>query len=245
MSMPHNPADRRDEDSSASGGLTLLVPSQFWRRRKFLKKGHFWMETIYQKIIKKNLQKAYHHTLEMLENTLPAHRNGDHFYFRAFGQDCIISRDGIYLDGNAEFGPKGIVISLYCCHGNSEKLQIEPFQSFKDFPNSMPYQGAFVANSERILVPLVPEIKRKRTEIKALFRGYDGPPDVSGDFSFVLYALPKVALCYIFYLPDEEFPASVTCLFSANAGAFLPLDGLADVAEYTSREIIRRIKDHR
>jgi len=53
--------------------------------------------------------------------------------------------------------------------------------------------------------------------------------------------LPKIALCYIFYLPDEEFPASVTCLFSNNARLFMPLDGLADVAEYTSRRIIEII----
>jgi hypothetical protein len=54
--------------------------------------------------------------------------------------------------------------------------------------------------------------------------------------------LPKVALCYIFYLPDEEFPASVTCLFSQNALSFMPLDGLADVAEYTSKVIIQLIR---
>ena len=63
-------------------------------------------------------------------------------------------------------------------------------------------------------------------------------PDLGGDFSFILYPLPKIALCFIFYLPDEEFPASVTCLFSANALSFIPLDGLADVAEYTSKGII-------
>ena len=41
---------------------------------------------------------------------------------------------------------------------------------------------------------------------------------------------------------DEEFPASVTCLFSANALSFIPLDGLADVAEYTSNKIIQAIR---
>ena len=61
---------------------------------------------------------------------------------------------------------------------------------------------------------------------------------MSGDFSFVLLPLPKISLCYSFYLPDDEFPASATCLFSANALSFMPLDGLADVAEYTSRKII-------
>ncbi len=42
----------------------------------------------------------------------------------------------------------------------------------------------------------------------------------------------------VFYLPDEEFPASATCFFSANAVSFMPLDGLADVAEYTSKGIL-------
>jgi hypothetical protein len=54
--------------------------------------------------------------------------------------------------------------------------------------------------------------------------------------------LPEIALCYIFYLPDDEFPASATCLFSANALSFLPLDGVADVAEYTSRGMIQLIR---
>ena len=40
----------------------------------------------------------------------------------------------------------------------------------------------------------------------------------------------------------EEFPASITCLFSANALSFIPLDGLADVAEYTSNKIIQVIQ---
>lgn len=34
---------------------------------------------------------------------------------------------------------------------------------------------------------------------------------------------------------DEEFPASVTCLYSNNARMFLPIDGLADVGEYCSK----------
>jgi hypothetical protein len=48
-------------------------------------------------------------------------------------------------------------------------------------------------------------------------------------------------LCYIFYRADEEFPASVTCLFSNNAPDFMPIDGLADVGEYTSKKILALI----
>jgi len=42
-------------------------------------------------------------------------------------------------------------------------------------------------------------------------------------------------------LPDEEFAASVTCLFANNASFFMPVAGLADVAEYTSKKIISMI----
>ncbi|MFO7839384.1 MAG: DUF3786 domain-containing protein [Desulfosalsimonadaceae bacterium] len=74
--------------------------------------------------------------------------------------------------------------------------------------------------------------------IRELFSGRDAPAEVSGDFAFVLYPLPKIALCYIFYEADEEFPASVTCLFSNNAREFLPVDALADVGEHTSGKIL-------
>lgn len=77
--------------------------------------------------------------------------------------------------------------------------------------------------------------------IMDLFSGETAPSSLSGDFSFVLYPLPKIALCYIFYLADDDFPSSCTCLFSSNALEFMPLDGLADVGEYTAKKIIELI----
>ena len=51
-----------------------------------------------------------------------------------------------------------------------------------------------------------------------------------------------ISLCYIFYEADDEFPASVTCLYSNNARLFLPVDALADVGEYSSRKILKLIE---
>ena len=65
----------------------------------------------------------------------------------------------------------------------------------------------------------------------------DGP----GDWALVLEPLPKIALCYHFYLPDEDFPANVTCLYANNADRFLPTDALADVGEYMSRALIAQL----
>ncbi len=202
------------------------------------------MSTNYKEIIQENLSRFYAQLpLEGVETSLGEESKGDGFGFRAFGEDCHIGPDHITLSGETIVDPKGLLISLYAVHAGPDQIRLEPLKAFKDFPGSMPYHGAFSANSERILVSHVPLIREKRENIKRLFDGLEVLPGVSGDFSFVLFPLPKIALCYIFYLPDDEFPASATCLFSANALSFMPLDGLADVAEYTSREIIRIIHE--
>ena len=197
------------------------------------------MTTNYEKIIKGNLSKLFSQPPSRLHRSLGAERRGESLIFRAFGQDCSIDHKKVTLSHSAGIDPKSLIVSLYALHANPEQLQLEPFKPFKDFQGSMPYQGAFTANSERVLVPYVPLIKERAEEIKAVFDGENGH---DGDFSFILYPLPKIALYYIFYLADEEFPAYVTSLFCANALSFMPLDGLADVAEYTSKEIIRLVK---
>jgi len=203
------------------------------------------MTSNYGKIIKDNLTRIYANLPEALDKALPAERKGNVFLFRAFGQDCSLEPEKITLGGSLETGPRGLLISLYATHVNHEPVRLEPFMAFKDLPGSMPYHGAFSAHSEKVLLPHVTQIKEGQDVILGLFSGEMGLEGVAGDFSFVLYPLPKIALCYIFYLPDEEFPASVTCLFSQNAPSFMPLDGLADVAEYTSKAIIELLKGAR
>jgi hypothetical protein len=96
-----------------------------------------------------------------------------------------------------------------------------------------------------VLVSHVRSINEKRQTLKDTLDGQDGMASYGGDLSFILFPLPKIALCYILYLPDEEFPASVTCLFSVNALSFMPIDGLADVSEYTSKGIIEIVSGRR
>jgi hypothetical protein len=152
--------------------------------------------------------------------------------------------DGVSLSGSWETGPKGLIISLYARHAGTAPMALEPFRAYKDLPGTMPYHGAFAANSERILIPFVPRIQAHHKYIRDSLDGLPaGPSEIQGDFSLLLLPLPKIALGYIFYLPDDEFPASATCLLSSNAPDFIPLDALADVAEYTSKKIIALAKE--
>jgi len=105
----------------------------------------------------------------------------------------------------------------------------------------MPYAGAFHTHTEQILVPHTDRVIEKAADIQQRLNGDNAPDGTGGDLAFTVNPLPKIFLCYIFYEADEDFPASVTCLYSSNAGEFMPMDALADVGEYTSKKIIEII----
>jgi hypothetical protein len=199
------------------------------------------MESNYQKIVQENLRRLYGDLPSDLEKNLPGLHEHDGFTFQAFGFECLIRQDEILMDGRPEAGVIGILITLYALNAKADALQLEPLKSYKDFPNSMPYSGAFTTHTEHILLPKVRQLKAEKDKILKHFKGSDAVGITGGDFSFLVYPLPKIALCYVFYEADEDFPASVTCLFSSNANQFLPMDALADVGEYTSKTILKII----
>lgn len=196
------------------------------------------MSDNYAKIVRGYLERLnMDEPKELAENLLGERRDGA-VVFHAFGGVCRITPDGITLDGEEQTGVIGILLSLCALHAGPHAPVLLPFRAFREFPDAMPYVGAFATHTEQILVPHVDGIEQAAGEIRKALGGEDAPADVGGDFSFVLRPLPKIALCYIFYKADDEFPASATCLFSNNAPTFLPMDGLADTGEYTSRKIL-------
>jgi len=196
------------------------------------------MTTHYEKMIQENLSSVFENLPRDLEARLRASKSDEGFSLQAFGENVWFDKEQVVFEGQKDVTPRALLVSLYAMHGSQAELQIEPYRAFKDFPGSMPYHGAFSANSERVLIPHVNKIMEKKGQIISAFHG---EPVQSGDFSMLLYPLPKIALCTIFYLADDDFPPSARCLFSTNALDFMPLDGLADVAEYTSRKIIQMV----
>jgi hypothetical protein len=196
----------------------------------------------YAKIVQNNLDKLYGSSRQDLAGHLPALQEGERFIFEAFGENCVMGPDGISLGEKEYPSVLGILISLYALGARPDPCIPRPFRGFKSLPGSMPYAGAFTTYTEQVLVPHVAKIKTRMDKIMASLRGEKAPAETGGDFSVVVYPLPKIALCYIFYEADEDFPASVTCLYSGNADQFMPVDGLADVGEYTSRKILALIE---
>ncbi len=192
----------------------------------------------YEDIINNNLARLYRHLPADLAEKLPAHQTDNDFVFQAFGETCRITPQAIKIGDKAETGPAGIVISLYALQADSGACQLTPFKAFREMPDSMPYVGAFAANTERVLLDRIDKIELEADRIAQQFKGSQQAHKDAVDFSFIVYPLPKIALNYIFYRADDEFPATVSCLFSCNAAAFLPTDALADTGEYTSKKIL-------
>ncbi len=196
------------------------------------------MATTYQHLIAANLERAFGRRVR-LEDVMPAEKMDDCLLFRAFGEDCTLTPAGVRFSGKGAPGVKALLVSLYALHCRPGPIPTEPLVSFKDLPDSMPYHGAFHVNAEMALVPCVPAVEKHKGRIAERFGGACDPAPLPGDFSLLLFPLPKIALHYVFYRADDEFPPSVTCLFPSDTGIHMPLDGLADVCEYTSKEIIR------
>jgi len=196
----------------------------------------------YSKIVKDNLNRLYANLPKDFAKKLPGEQDGERFIFNAFGKKCVIEPKTIALGEEEHSSVLGILITLYALNACSDICVTTPLKSFSEFPASMAYVGAFTTHTEQLLVPHVAKIKESVKNISTRLKGGRSPFEAGGDYSFIVYPLPKIALCYIFYEADDDFPASVTCLYSNNANQFMPIDGLADVGEYTSRKIIALIE---
>ncbi len=196
----------------------------------------------YEKIVQQNLQRLYQDLPRDLADRLPAEKADNRFKFKAFGENCVISPEGITLGSGGHPSVLGILISLYAINVTPTSCVHHPLKAYKEFSNSMPYVDAFTRHTEQILVPYAKALGTEIPRIKRVLSGKDAPSELSGDFAFMVYPLPKIALCYIVYEADEDFPASVTCLYSNNADQFMPVDALADAGEYTSKKIIEIIE---
>jgi hypothetical protein len=198
-------------------------------------------ESVYAGIIRGHLADVFRGDTAILTSYPGIQSTSDGFELTAFGLPCCLSSRGIFLDGQPDWGPRGIIIGLLARHAVSDVCIETPWRAFREFPDSAPYVGAFRAHTEQILVPHVSALYRQRKAISQCLQGRSPEGDSPGDWALVLNPLPKIALCYQFYLPDEDFPANVPCLYANNADRFLPTDALADMGEYMSRALIARL----
>ncbi len=190
---------------------------------------------------KANLEDLYKNMPENLDHLLPGQRRGKHYLLKAFGEICRIRPEGIDIGMQTGTGEIRRLITLYALHAQEDPCRPTPFKAFRELANSMPFVSEFSTNAEQILIPHMIHVEKN---LELIFKALDGElgPGIEGeDLSIIVRPLPKIKLCYNFYLADDELPASVTCLFSNNALSFLPIGALAKIGACTSRKMIELI----
>jgi hypothetical protein len=190
-----------------------------------------------------NLEKLYGQDVNGLEKRISARREGDEFHFKAFGQSCRLTKNGVYMDDVLDTEWAGVLVSIHALNAGEEDVQLYPLQSFKEIGGTVAHGDNWVAYGEKGLTDHAGAIHGAMDRIIAAFDGFDnkGRDGARGDFSFTLYPFPKVPQFYNFYLADDEFPASVKCLIASNAKAFLPVSTIGDVAYVTAKKMVEMV----
>jgi hypothetical protein len=188
--------------------------------------------------IKPDIEALFKYLPHNLELLLPGQRNEYGFRLKAMGEICQIGPEGVEIGRGKDSGKRAQLIMLYALNATREPCRPTPFKAFRELPDSKPLLDQFSANTEHSLIPFITRIGQF---LEPIFRALDGELccDIeSEDLSIIVRPLPKIKLCYKFYLADNVLPASATCLFSNNALSFLPIDALADLGQYTSNKIL-------
>ena len=103
----------------------------------------------YAKIVQDNLNRLYANLPKDLAENLSGEQEGERFVFDAFGEKCLIEPKGITLGDKEHSSVFGILVSLYALNARSDICVRAPLKAFKEFPDSMPYVGAFKTHTEQ------------------------------------------------------------------------------------------------
>jgi len=109
--------------------------------------------------------------------------------------------------------------------------------AYKDIPGGLLYAGVF---ARRVTEPLQRRFGKSARSFKETGIRSGGEPVEIGDASFILHAFPRVALQYVLWEGDEEFPPSVQLLFDASVDHYLTLEDMVVLGQVTAGRLINR-----
>lgn len=107
--------------------------------------------------------------------------------------------------------------------------------SLRELPNGAFYERAFQGDSgNRLMRAFRNDLEGFREAAGQL----SGEPLSMGDAAFRFWALPRIPLAVIYWVGDEEFPASAQVLFDASARSYHDLEILAHLGSTICRKLM-------
>ncbi len=144
------------------------------------------------------LRKAWARSPVVLSACLPAEPTAAGLRFQAFGEECLLTGEEITLMAPPPPVRKACSSPFMPASVPDLPVDLNSLRSFKELPNSMPYQGAFAANAEQILVPQVTAIHQHQERLAAVFSGRINVRSRQRRLFLHLISLAALCLCTTF-----------------------------------------------
>jgi hypothetical protein len=108
---------------------------------------------------------------------------------------------------------------------------------YKDIPGGLLYASVF---AKRVTEPLVRKFGKSAKGFRDIGIKLGGEPAEVGDASFTLEVFPSIALQYVLWEGDEEFPPTVQLLFDASVDHYLSLEDIVVLGQMVTGRLIHR-----
>lgn len=154
-----------------------------------------------------------------------------------FGKRLIITPELMVLEEKSreKAGLNTQALLLYHLTCSDGVLVTGRWISFRELPDGGFYHQAFQGYTGH---QLAKTFQNDIGGLKSAALSLGGRPEAMGDLAFSFRALPRVPVALIYWLGDEDFPASARILFDASAGHHLPTDACALLGSTLTRRLI-------
>ena len=171
-------------------------------------------------------------------------KKGDSFKIKLqfINSELIVTGDKIE---NAASGKPAnypeIVISINYLLSDTDNIENEKFKSFAELKDGLIYDSAFRKNTIIPFIPYADYIIKNPSVITGNFNDCKKIEIAGTDLAVKIKLLPKISIFMLLYAGDEEFPANLNIIFSANADTFLPIECIADLSEIFTRTLLKKL----
>lgn len=132
-----------------------------------------------------------------------------------------------------------ILILHYLTTANGQAVE-NSWISFKELPDGAIYNDPF---TRRTIKPMLDTFSAKPENMILIGERMGGKKGEFGDISVILPVFPQVAITYVIWEGDEEFPASGTVLFDRSAKSYLPTEDYALLSSIIIWDMKSRLKN--
>jgi len=161
------------------------------------------------------------------------------FRFKFYGEPYRITFPDLEVIAETSHtvcNPYYTAMFLYYLHTADGTPPSGKWVAFRDLPDGTFYHQAYQGYSGDRLVRAIGD----RLEVfECAAQKLGGMKLALGDAAYAFDALPRVRVAAVYYLGDEDFPATANVLFDASSSHYLPTDVLASVGRALVDRLIR------